>query len=338
MTKILVTGGTGFLGAHLIEYLTSNGHEVLALRRENSPTGLISDLQKNLAWHTADILDTDEMYQIMQGIDQVYHCAAMVSFHPRDKERMHSINVTGTANIVNAALHNNIKKLVHVSSIAALGRSKDRKHLDENTKWMESGANTQYAISKYKSELEVWRGAAEGLNVALVNPAVILGAGFWDSGTARFFTQVSGGLKFWPPGQSGMVDVRDVVRFMYQLMESDVSGERYVLSAEDYGYRNLFNGIADRIGAKRPIIKVTPLLAEVAWRVEWLKEKVLGTQPMVTRESARASLNDFTYGNQKSKAAFGGFVYTPVEKTLDDMAAAWKETGNGSRPARLDMK
>jgi dihydroflavonol-4-reductase len=270
----------------------------------------------------------------MRNVDTVYHCAAMVSFHPKDKERMHQINIVGTANVVNMALEAGIKKLVHVSSIAALGRAKGRKHLDETSKWVEGAGNTQYAISKYRAELEAFRGGAEGLNIAVVNPAVILGAGFWDSGSARFFTQVANGLKFWPPGQSGMVDVRDVVRYMYQLMQSNISQERFVLSSEDYRYRDLFNGIADRIEAKRPSIKVSPLLAEIAWRVEWLKEKITGAQPMVTRESARASLNDYTYGNQKSKDSFN-FAYMPVSKTLDDIAIAWKASENGKVPIRL---
>jgi dihydroflavonol-4-reductase len=334
MTKTLITGATGFLGAHLLDLLLKEGTEVVALRRPSSPMGLISDLQKNVSWHEGDILDTDALLDAMRGVDKIYHCAAMVSFHPKDKAQMHAINVQGTANVVNMAMEAGVQKLVHVSSIAALGRSKDQMHLDEDTKWTESDSNTQYAISKYRSELEVWRAHAEGLNVAVVNPAVILGAGFWNSGSARFFSQVAGGLKFWPPGQSGMVDVRDVVRFMHLLMESEVSGERYVLSAEDYAYRNLFNGIADRIDAPRPSIKVTPLLAEVAWRVEWLKEKILGTTPMVTKESARASLNNFTYGNEKSKSAFA-FTYLPIEQTLDDMAAAWKASEGGKRPIRM---
>ncbi len=337
MTKTLVTGATGFLGAHLCDYLLKQGaEEVHALKRAGSDLSLVSDLEKKVEWHTADILDTESLYEVMQGIDKVYHCAAMVSFHPRDKERMFQANITGTANVINAALESGVHKLLHVSSIAALGRTKGRKHLDEHSKWAEGQGNTNYAISKYKAELEAWRGLAEGLDVAVVNPAVILGAGFWNSGSARFFSQVAQGLRFWPPGQSGMVDVRDVVRFMHLLMESSLSGERYVLSATDYAYRDLFNGIADRIGAKRPNIKVTPLLAEIAWRVEWLKEKLTGAQPMVTRESARASLNDFTYGNQKSKAVFG-FEYLPIERTLDDMAQAWHNSDGGKRPARLSF-
>jgi dihydroflavonol-4-reductase len=333
MTKVLVTGGTGFLGAHLLDYLIAQGHEIIALKRNTSANDLVSDL-KGITWCDIDILDTELLYPIMQGIDEVYHCAAMVSFHPRDAEAMHAINVTGTANVVNAALAGNVKKLIYVSSIAALGRSKGRTYLDEQSKWVDGQENTQYAISKYRAEMEVWRADAEGLHVAIVNPAVILGAGFWQSGSARFFTQVAGGLKFWPSGRSGMVDVRDVVRFMYSLMQSDIKSERYVLSAEDFPFKSLFDGIADRIGAKRPSIKVTRLLAEVAWRVEWLKEKLTGKTPMVTRESARASLNQFTYGNEKSKSVFG-FRYTPIETTLDDMASAWKTSDGGKKATRL---
>jgi dihydroflavonol-4-reductase len=337
MTKVLITGSTGFLGAHLLDFLQKKEKIVRALKRADSPMDLVSDLKGQIEWIEGDLLDPDAMFSAMQGIDQVYHCAAMVSFHPKDRERMHAINVKGTANMINMAMEAGVKKFVHVSSIAALGRSKDRLHLDEDTKWLDSPSNTQYAISKYRAELEAWRGDAEGLQVAIINPAVILGAGFWDSGSARFFTQVDQGLKFWPPGHSGMVDVRDVVRFMYHLMESPLVAQRYVLSAQDYHYRDLFNGIADRIGAKHPSIKVTPLLAEIAWRVEWLKEKILRTTPMVTKESARASLNSYTYGNEKSKSVFN-FAYTPIEKTLDDTAKAYLDSKlDGNKPMRLSF-
>jgi dihydroflavonol-4-reductase len=232
--------------------------------------------------------------------------------------------VQGTANMVNLALDFNIQKFVHVSSIAALGRSKERYELDEQTKWVNSSANSHYAISKYQSEQEVWRAHHEGLPVAIVNPAVILGAGFWDDGSARFFKQIDDGLKFWTVGSSGFVDVRDVAYFMTLLMESDINGERYVLAAENMPYRTLFEKIALSLGKKPPGIKVTPLLAEVAWRVEWLKEKLLGTTPMVTKESARASVSKYRYLNPKS-LSIPNFAYRPIDQTIQETGTLFQQ-------------
>ncbi|MGD6027760.1 hypothetical protein QUV00_23075, partial [Xanthomonas citri pv. citri] len=138
---------------------------------------------------------------------------------------------------------------------------------------------------------EVWRGHAEGLSAAIVNPAIVLGSGFWELGSARFFKQIDEGLKFSPVGRSGFVDVRDVARFMLLLLESDISGERYILNAENILYKDFFKMVAASLNAKVPPIPVTPFLAEVAWRVEWLKEKILGIDPMVTRETARSSVS-----------------------------------------------
>ncbi len=329
MTKddlILVTGGTGFLGSYVLRMLVQRGLRVCALRRAESRMELVQEVADKIAWVETDVNDVLNLDAAFEGVTHVFHCAAMVSFHPRDVRRMMQINVEGTANIVNLALEHQVKKLVHVSSIAALGRTKERPDLDEAAKWVTSKANSQYAISKYLAEQEVWRGQAEGLTTAIVNPAIILGSGFWELGSARFFKQVADGLKFAPIGRSGFVDVRDVADFMIRLMESDVSGERYVLSAENVDYKRFFQLIADALHTKAPFIKVTPLLAEVAWRVEWLKEKIIGGDPMVTKESARASVSRFFYHNEKSLSF--GFQYRPLEQTIRETAAQFLTAKN----------
>ena len=230
------------------------------------------------------------------------------------------VNVDGTANVVNLAVDFGVKKFIHVSSIAALGRTKERPELDEQSKWVASKNNTQYAISKYMSEQEVWRGHFEGLPTAIVNPAIVLGSGFWNAGSARFFQQVDAGLPFWPIGCSGFVDVRDVAQFMLRLLEGDVAGERFILNAQNMAFRDFFHLVAHDLGKKPPSIKVAPWLGEVAWRVEWLKEKLLGVAPIVTKESARSSVSQFRYANQKS-LTMPGFAYRPVAETVQETAA-----------------
>ncbi|HNL39215.1 MAG TPA: SDR family NAD(P)-dependent oxidoreductase [Saprospiraceae bacterium] len=322
---ILVTGGTGFVGSYLIRLLVQHGYHVRALRRVDSAMHLVHDVADRVEWVEADVTDLVALEEAFEGVTQVCHCAAMVSFHPRDVRRMMQVNVDGTANIVNLCLHFGVRKLVHVSSIAAIGRSKERKPLDEKSPWVQSKVTSQYAISKYQGEQEAWRGHAEGLDVAIVNPAIILGSGYWNVGSGRFFQQVNDGLKFWPVGRSGFVDVRDVAQFMLLLLGNNISGERYILNAGNISYREFFQHVARSIDARPPAIKVTPLLAEVAWRVEWVKEKLLGATPVVTRDSARSSVSQFFYGNEKSLSV-PGFTYRPLETTIRETGAQFLES------------
>lgn len=331
---VLVTGGTGFIGSYLIRLLIKNGYRVRALRRANSPMDLVQQVAGQVEWVDADVTDIMALEEAFTGVTHVCHCAAMVSFHPRDVQQMMNINVEGTANIVNLALDHGVQKLIHVSSIASFGRSKERPNIDETCNWIPGKGNSQYAVSKYQSEQEVWRGNAEGLPVAIVNPAVVLGSGFWNIGTGRMFKQLHDGLKFWSVGRTGFVDVRDVAQFMLLLLERDISGERYILNAQNTPFRDLFFMVADAIGAKRPFIKVTPLLAEVAWRVEWLKEKITGAEPVVTKESAQSSVSSYDYTNEKSLTV-PGFTYRPLEQTVRETAEQFVDASKNGFGARV---
>jgi len=321
-SHVLVTGATGFVGSYLLRSLLQQGWRVRALRRKSSRLDLLGDWADQVEWAEADITDLGAMEDAFQGVTHVCHCAALVSFHPKDTEKMKKINVEGTANIVNLCLEFGVKRLIHVSSIAALGRTANRPQLDEQCKWVESRLNSRYARSKYESEMEVQRGIAEGLSAAIVNPSVIVGSTDWEIGMAGFFKKIDQGLKFCPSGGSGFVDVRDVVRFMTLLLDSDISGERYILNSENLTHRVFFGQIAQALGVPPPPITVGPFLAELAWRVEWLKEKLLGTTPLATKESARASVTNYTYLNDKSRSVFG-FEYIPMAQTIQETAAQY---------------
>lgn len=330
---VLVTGATGFVGSYLVRLLLQKGYSIRGVRRKSSSLALLEDVANLVEWVEADITDLGALEDAFQGVSHVFHCAALVSFHPKDTGKMLKVNIEGTANIVNLCLDFGVKKLVYVSSIAALGRTASRPHLDENCKWVESKANSRYALSKYGAEMEVQRGIAEGLSTAIVIPSVIVGSQDWEEGMAGFFKKIDQGLKFCPSGGSGFVDVRDVVRFMALLMESDISGERYILNSDNISHRQFFGLIAKELGVAPPPVTIGPFLAEVAWRVEWLKEKILRTTPVATRESARASVTNYTYANEKSRSVFG-FEYLPVEQTVRDMAAQYleaKEEGYGAK-------
>lgn len=319
---VLVTGGTGFLGSYVLRLLVQQGYRVRALRRANSPMDLVQDVAGQVEWVEGDVTDVVALEDAFVGVTHVCHCAAMVSFHPRDVRRMMQVNVEGTANIVNLCLELGVQKLIHVSSIAAIGRTKERPQLDETAHWVESKGNSQYALSKYLGEQEAWRGNAEGLPVAIVNPAIVLGSGFWDVGSARFFKQIDDGLKFCPVGRSGFVDVRDVAKFMLLLLENEIVGQRFILNAENIPFKAFFAQMAAALGTKPPPITVTPLLAEIAWRVEWLKEKILGIDPIVTKESARSSVSSYFYKNDKSLTV-KGFQYRPLATTIQETGAQY---------------
>ena len=333
--RVLVTGATGFVGSYLVRLLLKKGLTVRALRRTTSNMALIADVADQVEWAEADVTDLGALEDAFEGVTHVCHCAAVVSFHPKDANKMMKINIEGTKNIVNLCLDFGVKKLVYVSSIAALGRAANRPHLDESCKWVESKGNSRYALSKYGAEMEVQRGIAEGLSAAIVSPSVIVGSQYWDEGMAGFFKKMDEGLKFCPSGGSGFVDVRDVVRFMALLLDCDISGERYILNSDNLSHRQFFGLIAKELGVPSPPITIGPFLAEVAWRVEWLKEKILGAKPLATRESARASVTNYTYGNEKSRSVFG-FEYLTMEQTVRDTARQYLEAkGEGFLPKFL---
>lgn len=334
--QILVTGGTGFLGSYLLHYLLREGYtQVRALRRPNSRMDLVADIAEQIAWREGDLLDIFALEDAMQGVQQLYHCAAIVSFDPRDRDQMRQVNVEGTANVVNAALHAGIEKMVHVSSIAAIGRSKQSNIVNEQNKWERSDYNSEYAISKYLSENEVWRGMAEGLPVAVVNPSVIIGSGRWHEGPQQLFRLVWKNFPFYATGVSGFVDVRDVARFMMQLMESNIENNRYILNADNLSFQTIMNEIAAHLQRQQPHIRVTPLIQQIAWRVEWLRARLLGHRPLITREVARHATRSFYYQNDKSLADFPDFEYTPINQTIAETCRQFRQAAEADFPAKV---
>jgi nucleoside-diphosphate-sugar epimerase len=317
---ILVTGGTGLVGSVLLRQLVGLGRRVRATRRPDSWMDLVLDIADRIEWVEADITDIVALEEAFEGVTHVIHAAALISLQTRDAHRMEQVNAGGTANIVNLSLDFGVRRLIYVSSVAAIGRTKLQPIADEKSPWERSSSNTNYANSKYLAEQEVWRGHAEGLPVVVVNPSMILGCGLWGQGsTGTFFKEVDRGLKFLPAGYSGFVDVRDVVRFIMHLLESDIDGERYILNARNLSYRELFQLVARSIGKKPPFITVTPLMAETGWRLEVIKERLFGIAPVWTKEIARSSMLSYQFSNDKSRSVFG-FTYMPVEQSIADMA------------------
>ena len=317
---VLVTGGSGLVGRELITQLLLQGKPVTAIYNKTPLPDFANGQLKQIHCSILDVIGLEEA---MQGIEEVYHCAAIVKFSRKHGNELLKVNIEGTANVVNAALDAGIKKLVHVSSVASLSKKKGEAAINEGMNWNEETSHSVYAKSKYLSELEVWRGVSEGLNAVVVNPSIIVGAGNWNAGSSQIFKSVYNEFPWYSEGINGFVDVRDVAKAMIQLMESEISGQRFILCAVNKSYQDIFNLIATAFGKKHPHKKVTPFLAQLVWRLEAIKSSFTGKDPLVTKETATTALAATYYDNTKLIKFLPGFAYKPIEQTIRDTCAAF---------------
>ncbi len=312
---ILVTGGTGLVGAHLLLHLIESrsigSEKVRAIYRSlasmEKTKSLFATYKKEslfdqIEWVSADITEVPSLEIAFQNIDTVYHCAALISFDPKDEDALRKTNIEGTANIVNFCIAFGIKKLCFVSSIATLGDLlPHEKFTTEETEWNPEKPHNDYAISKYGAEMEIWRGQQEGLDVIIVNPGVILGPGFREQGSGQLFTKVKNGLKFYTLGSTGFVAVSDVVRMAHQLMQSEIKNERFTLIAENSVFRDILNSMADALGVKKPEIHAKPFFMEMLWRLDWFVSNVMQQKRKLSQTTAKASYSTTIFSNQKIK-------------------------------------
>ena len=319
---ILITGATGLVGSHLTEELVRRGKKIRAIYRSSIPS---ADWAKKVEWIQGDILDIVLLEQAMQNVQQVYHCAAIVSFHPKQKKQLFQTNVEGTANVVNAAINANVKKLLFVSSVSALGRMRKNSMVNETMNWSEETSNSEYGKTKYLAEMEVWRGTGEGLQAVIVNPTIILGAGDWNKGSSGIFKTIYNEFPWYTDGVSGFVDVQDVIKAMILLMESDADKQRFILNAENISYKVLFDEIAANFKTKAPHKKVSPFMAEAVWRFEALKGKLSGKDPLLTKETARTAQAKVYFDNSKLLKLFSDFHYNSIQQSIKRIVSELKQ-------------
>ncbi|MFT3982206.1 MAG: NAD-dependent epimerase/dehydratase family protein [Ferruginibacter sp.] len=322
---ILVTGGSGLLGRALIEILLKQGRPVKAIYNKTTLDGFENT---PLQQEQCDILDVVQLEEVMQGVEQVYHCAGLVSFYKKDAQRLYKINVEGTANVVDAALSTGVKKLLHVSSVAALGRIREDEPIHEKMVWTPETSNSRYGQSKYLGEMEVWRGIAEGLEAVVVNPVIILGPGDWNTGSTAIFKSAYNEFPWYTTGTTGFVDVRDVANAMIALMGSPVNAEKFIISGHNETYQDVFNTIADTFGKKRPYKKVTPFLAKLVPVIEKIKSSFTHKPPLVTKETARTAMAHVSFDNSKLLKFLPSFQYTPLQQTIQYCCAALQQKLN----------
>jgi dihydroflavonol-4-reductase len=321
MAEILVTGGAGLVGSELIRQLLQQGNKVRAIYHSTP----LPFNDPNLEVWKCDILDTIELANAMKGIKQVYHSAAIISFHPDEKRKLFQVNIEGTANVVNACLEESVSKLVHVSSVAALGRSNNNEPRTEEMNWDGLATYSAYGKSKHLGEMEVWRGIGEGLNAVIVNPSIVLGGDSWENGSSALFKKAYEEFPWYTNGSTGFVNVSDVARAMILLMNSEITNERFILNGGNIGYKHLFSTIADNFGKNPPSKKVTPFLAGVVWRTEAIKAGFTGKSSLLTRETAATAQANVSYNNEKIKRFIPSFEFTDIDETIKQTCATLKE-------------
>lgn len=324
VNMIFVTGGTGILGAQLLCDLVQHEEKIRAMKRTSSDLDFVQrvfrfnrleHLFEHIEWVDGDLLDILTLEELISDCNKVYHAAAMVSFSKKDEALLMQTNIEGTANLVNACLDSGVKKLCYASSVAVFGREPGRGTVTEDAQWKRTPYNSNYAISKYGAEREVWRGAEEGLDVVIVNPSVIIGPCEWDKSSGILFRSLRNGMPFYTLGTNGFVDVRDVSKSMVALMDSDIRNERFIVNGANLVFRDFFNMLADALGKKRPWIYARRWMSAIAWRAMLVVGWVTGKTPAITKESVSTAHMDSHYSSEKIMERLG-IQMTPVNEAV----------------------
>lgn len=331
---ILVTGGTGLVGSHLLYFLSREHSELRAISRRTSDLNSVKKVFdfygrdsegffEKIRWVEADLLDLSALEDAFTDVTHVYHCAALVSFNTSDYKMMRRVNIEGTTNIVNLCISHRVQKLCYVSSVAAIENRAGGEITNESDHWTNTEGKSGYAITKYGAEMEVWRASQEDIPVVVVNPGVILGSGPWHKGSGTLFSRVDSGLPFYTTGITGFVDVQDVVRIMISLMQSDIRNERYILVAENLTYRDVLFKIADGLKKRKPSIKINKWMTEFIWRFELAKSKITLTPPLLTKHTARSSVSNHPFSSEKIIDALE-YSFTKMDDCIDRVVKLYK--------------
>lgn len=319
------------VGAHLLFELAQKNEKLRATMRPSSDIkqvrkvfGYYLDsteadfLFNSIEWVEADINDIPALEKAFANVKFVYHCAALISFDPSDERKLRKANIEGTANIVNLCIFHKIEKLCYVSSVAALGSSGKDSKIDEFAKWNPEYDHNDYAISKYGAEIEVWRGTQEGVATIIVNPGIIIGPGFWDSGSGKIFRRIDKGLKYHFPKVSGFVGVNDVVRSMISLMNSSIKNEKFILVSENLSFEHVLKKTAQYLNKPEPKKQLQKWMIGFGWFFQKIGSW-FGLKREITRASISGLYEETHYQNSKIRQELG-FEFTPIDQVLKKTA------------------
>lgn len=335
---ILVTGGTGIVGAHLLYSLLKENKLVRAIRRNDSDitsikkvfalyTSEMEALFNKIEWVQADIIDIPALTIAFENVTHVYHCAAIIDFDPAKYRELKKVNVEGTANIVNLCLAKKVDKLCYVSSVSTFGSVPVGQTINEETSWNPDEKNNVYSITKYGAEMEVWRGTQEGLDAVIVNPAIIFGISPNDDGSGLITKLGSRGISFYPSGGMGMVDVKDVVRAMVLLMNSQIKNEQFILVGQNVSYKEILTKFALLFGKKPPTKKLSKPLMSFLSSIDWLSSKIFRTKRRLVKATVRSMFSTSLYDSSKIIEHLG-FEFTSMEETLEGIVKNSRKESN----------
>ncbi|MBT8267775.1 MAG: NAD-dependent epimerase/dehydratase family protein [Flavobacteriaceae bacterium] len=327
---ILVTGGTGLVGSHLLFKLSKKHQKIRAIYRNEKKIDKVKHVFSyytdspneqfdKIEWINSNLNDLQTLSDAFNDITHVYHCAAMVSFDPADYHQLRKSNIEGTANIINLSLENNIEKMAYVSSVAALGGKDLNQPITEESPWNPDGDHHVYAITKYGAEMEVWRGVQEGLKAIIVNPGIIVGPGFWRSSSGALFNRISRGMKYYVESVNGYVSIHDVITPMINLMESDISNERFIQVSDNMTSKSFIDLVAKELNVKPPVKEASKLMLQLGWRYDWIRAKILGKRRRLTKRTAKALSRDSHYDNSKLTDRLN-FQYSPIQSAIAETA------------------
>lgn len=327
---IAVTGSTGLVGTHLLAHLAESTQAVKAFYRTSTKKDqalrVISDVYgddvkqsvADMQWFLIDILDITALSTHLTDVDQIYHCAGKISNKPAEIKMTRKINIEGTANIMNMALKLGVQKVCHVSSVAALGHNENGM-IDEDAVRDNNKSVSNYSIAKYGAEMEAWRCAQEGLNVTIVNPGIIIGEGFYETGSGQLLNMVKSKTNFYVDKVGGFVDVKDVVKAMIKLMQQEAFNSRFILVAENLSFKEVMRKLAGHLGQKPPKFKLSKIILYIVL----LSELILGLLKIKKRLLTRQMINELNsktyYDNKKIKATIN-LKFTSIDETLKRVA------------------
>jgi nucleoside-diphosphate-sugar epimerase len=341
--SVFVTGGTGLVGSHLLYKLVISGERPAVIYRSEAKKEFVKkvfgyysekpdELFNSLTWINAELDSIESLKPALRGAVMVYHCAAEVSFDPSDREKIIKNNIRLTENIVQACIELGVSKLCHVSSVAAIGSNKEGTPIREEQEWYDSVPHSAYAISKHLSEDIVWEGIKRGLNAVIINPSVIFGPGDWDHGSSEFFSRISKGMLFYTKGVTGYVDVRDVADSMVKLMNSPVSGRRFIISSENLSFYDIFSMIAESLGAGKPHIYIPRIILRPAMGIIKIISAFSGRKSAVTSENLSAAWSKQIYDNSRIIRETG-ISFIPVRKSIEDTCRIYLQVKSRNKRA-----
>lgn len=319
----LITGATGIVGLRIVYDLVKRNEKVRALKRSSSDMafaekvlrfyGALDTDLKSIDWFEGDLLDIFSLDKALEDVKTVYHCAALVSYNPKDDKKLFQMNEGGTKNLVNACLTSEVENICHISSVAALGVEKEGPTTEESH-WQRDENRSVYGLTKFLAEREVWRAGAEGLNVIAVNPSIILGPSKPDQSSGMLVSILRKGSKYYPSGGVGLVDVRDVSKACIAAIKGDKFGERYLLNSENLSFQNLLSKAALSFGKEKPKTRLPDILLELAWRFG-LIARMFGINS-ISKETAQSAQRRSNYGNSKAKNELE-MAFIPIGESLE---------------------